>query len=136
MILRDLGDSIPSRTCENLVPGKSAFDLFNVVFGGKDRVILLREHFRCVPDIIRFCNKHFYDESLIPLKQGQQGFGSPVQMQFVRGGTASKDTEKPVNEMEAQAIVLHVRNVTFIFQTILMLRLSCLCNYGALVDRP
>ena len=115
MILRDLGDSIPSRTCENLVPGKSAFDLFNVVFGGKDRVILLREHFRCVPDIIRYCNKHFYGESLIPLKQGQQGFGSPVQTQFVHGGSATKDTEKPVNEKEAQAIVRHVRNVFFPF---------------------
>ena len=92
MILRDLGDSIPSRTCENLVPGKSAFDLFNVVFGGQDRVILLREHFRCVPDIIRYCNKHFYGESLIPLKQGQQGFGSPVQTQFVHGGSATKAT--------------------------------------------
>lgn len=28
---------------------------------------LLREHYRCAPDIINFCNKMFYDEELIPM---------------------------------------------------------------------
>ena len=28
---------------------------------------LLREHYRCAPDIINFCNKMFYDDELIPM---------------------------------------------------------------------
>lgn len=30
-------------------------------------ITLLKEHYRCAPDIINFCNKMFYDESLIPM---------------------------------------------------------------------
>src|SRR5690606_21423199 len=30
---------------------------------------LLREHYRCAPDIINFCNKMFYDGELIPMTQ-------------------------------------------------------------------
>ncbi len=30
-------------------------------------VTLLREHYRCAPDIINFCNKMFYDNELIPM---------------------------------------------------------------------
>ncbi|MFA7076202.1 MAG: AAA domain-containing protein [Candidatus Izemoplasmatales bacterium] len=30
-------------------------------------ITLLREHYRCAPDIINFCNKMFYDEELIPM---------------------------------------------------------------------
>ncbi|MCZ5840898.1 hypothetical protein O5274_25950, partial [Escherichia coli] len=30
-------------------------------------VTLLKEHYRCHPKIIQFCNKQFYDNALIPL---------------------------------------------------------------------
>ena len=30
-------------------------------------ITLLKEHYRCAPDIINFCNKMFYDEFLIPM---------------------------------------------------------------------
>ena len=32
---------------------------------------LLREHYRCAPDIINFCNKMFYDDELIPMTQNK-----------------------------------------------------------------
>lgn len=32
---------------------------------------LLKEHYRCHPLIIQFCNQQFYDNSLIPMKQGE-----------------------------------------------------------------
>jgi RecA/RadA recombinase len=32
---------------------------------------LLKEHYRCHPKIIQFCNKQFYDNQLIPMKQDQ-----------------------------------------------------------------
>ena len=44
---------------------RSLFDLAEVRIGGRIR---LREHFRCVPEIIQYCNNRYYKkESLIPL---------------------------------------------------------------------
>ena len=36
-------------------------------------ITLLREHYRCAPDIINFCNQMFYDNALIPMtKNGEE----------------------------------------------------------------
>ncbi len=39
------------------------------VFNSKIPTTLLKEHYRCHPKIIQFCNKQFYDNQLIPMKQ-------------------------------------------------------------------
>jgi hypothetical protein len=116
MIERNLGDSIPGHTVTNLLPGKSVFDLFDTIFGGSESRVLMREHFRCVPEIINFCNTLCYDNRLIPLKQSKPGFGLPIQTKFVEDGSAvGTDSGKPVNEKEAQEIVRHVRNFHIFF---------------------
>jgi hypothetical protein len=46
-ILDNLGTELPVRTRQNILPGKSVFDLFANVFKGPCTPIWLREHFRC-----------------------------------------------------------------------------------------
>jgi hypothetical protein len=46
-ILDNLGTDLPDFTRDNLLPGKSAFDLFSIAFKGPCTPIWLREHFRC-----------------------------------------------------------------------------------------
>jgi len=46
MILEKLGNDLPRDTCENLLPGKSIFDLFATAYNGPETTIRLREHFR------------------------------------------------------------------------------------------
>jgi superfamily I DNA and/or RNA helicase len=50
---------------ESLLPGRSFFDLCAQAFP-RGRVVL-REYFRCAPEIITFSNNHFYDGRLVPL---------------------------------------------------------------------
>lgn len=45
----------------------SLLDSVCMLFGEAAPVTLLKEHYRCHPKIIQFCNKQFYDNALIPL---------------------------------------------------------------------
>ncbi|ECU9385491.1 TPA: AAA domain-containing protein [Salmonella enterica subsp. diarizonae serovar 61:l,v:z35] len=45
----------------------SLLDSLCMLFGNTCPVTLLKEHYRCHPKIIQFCNKQFYDNALIPL---------------------------------------------------------------------
>lgn len=45
----------------------SLLDSVCLLFGETAPVTLLKEHYRCHPKIIQFCNKQFYDNALIPL---------------------------------------------------------------------
>lgn len=62
----------------------------------------LREHFRSVPEIIRFSNELCYvGNPLIPLRQVGQGRLEPLKTSFVADGLRRGD----VNDKEAEAIV-------------------------------
>lgn len=45
----------------------SLLDSINEVFGQAIPCTLLKEHYRCHPKIIQFCNKQFYNDQLIPM---------------------------------------------------------------------
>ncbi len=79
----------------------SFFDHARIRF--RDRVVL-REHFRCVPEIIQFSNELCYrDSALVPLKQFGSGRLSPaIQVWRVPGGYVR---DRRVNDPEARAIV-------------------------------
>lgn len=47
----------------------SLLDSFIGLFQDKIPITLLKEHYRCHPKIIQFCNKQFYDNQLIPMTQ-------------------------------------------------------------------
>lgn len=49
-----------------MLPGRSIYDLANVVFAGEG--VMLREHFRSVAPIIQWSNQHYYANKIVPLR--------------------------------------------------------------------
>jgi very-short-patch-repair endonuclease len=90
---------------------KSSFDVESSLFDhGKlrygTRRITLREHFRCMPEIIRFSNDLCYsDTPLIPLRQYGPNRLPPLEHVFVSGGYREGTNNRPINRPEAEAIV-------------------------------
>ncbi len=82
----------------------SFFHLAEVLFGGR---IILREHFRCMPEIIQFSNDLCYRSTpLIPLRQYPPNRLSPVVIaRHVSDGYREGSSQAPRNPPEAQAIV-------------------------------
>lgn len=68
--------------------------------------IVLREHFRCVPEIIRFSNDLCYtDAPLIPLRQPPPKRLPPLMASFVKQGRCEGEGQRLLNRAEAEAIV-------------------------------
>jgi hypothetical protein len=84
-----------------MTPDKSIYDLAKVVFAGNS--VMLTEHFRCVPAIIEFSNREFYQGDIIPLRlpHANERLDPPLIDVFVKGGCRRGD----VNAAEAKAIV-------------------------------
>jgi len=89
---------------------KGSFDVESSLFDhGKlrygTRRITLREHFRCMPEIIRFSNDLCYrDTPLIPLRQYGQDRLPPLERVLVKGGYREGSNNRVVNRPEADAI--------------------------------
>lgn len=90
---------------------KSSFDIESSLFDhGKlrygTRRVTLREHFRCMPEIIRFSNDLCYsDTPLIPLRQYGPNRLPPLEHVFVSGGYREGSNNRAINRPEAEAIV-------------------------------
>jgi very-short-patch-repair endonuclease len=72
-----------------------------------DGMTVLREHFRCMPEIIEFCNKHFYapdGKGLYPLKQYSENRLSPLRPIYWQGGYTEGTYQNITNRIEAEAI--------------------------------
>jgi len=68
--------------------------------------VVLREHFRCMPEIIRFSNDLCYsDTPLIPLRQYGPNRLPPLEHVFVSGGYREGSNSRTINQPEAEAIV-------------------------------
>jgi very-short-patch-repair endonuclease len=93
---------------------KSSFDIESSLFDhGKARCgtrwITLREHFRCMPEIIRFSNDLCYsDTPLIPLRQYGRNRLKPLDHVFVRDGYREGSDSNAINRPEAEAIVQRI----------------------------
>jgi len=93
---------------------KSSFDIESSLFDhGKlrygTRRITLREHFRCMPEIIRFSNDLCYsDTPLIPLRQYGPNRLPPLEHVFVSGGYREGSNNRTINRPEAEAIVRRI----------------------------
>lgn len=80
-------------------PDTSLFDLAKMVAGRSD--LSLREHFRCVPEIIEFSKREFYDNSLRPLKQINSNRLNPKQTVFVNDAfTENQIVYKEIEEIK------------------------------------
>jgi very-short-patch-repair endonuclease len=84
-----------------MTPDKSIYDLARVVFAGNS--VMLKEHFRCVPAIIEFSNREFYENDIRPLRvpKANERLDPPLVDVFVKGGYRHGD----VNKTEAKAVV-------------------------------
>ena len=84
-----------------MTPDKSIYDLARVIFAGSS--VMLREHFRCVPAIIEYSNREFYEGDIKPLRlpHASERLDPPLVDVFVKGGYRDGD----VNAAEAKAIV-------------------------------
>lgn len=94
-------EGIPNR---ELYDGRaSIYQLASTAFPG---VVRLREHFRCVPDIISFSNSLSYGGDIVPLRDPSSArVGPPVVSYRVQAGHASGGSSSVnVNEDEARHI--------------------------------
>ena len=83
----------------NLYDGQySVYDVAKSSFGG---TICLREHFRCVPEIIRFSNYLSYDGAIKPLRDASTVHLKP---HVVSHRVAASVKDNKVNEKEALAV--------------------------------
>lgn len=96
---------------------KSSFDVESSLFDhGKLRYgtqrITLREHFRCMPEIIRFSNDLCYsDTPLIPLRQYGPDRLPPLEHQFVSDGYREGRGNRTINRPEVDAIVERIKKI-------------------------
>ena len=68
--------------------------------------ISLREHFRCVPEIIRFSNELCYrDSPLVPLRQPPADRLPPLKSTFIDRGSCNGEGQRITNRAEAEDIV-------------------------------
>ena len=70
-------------------------------------VTVLREHFRCMPEIIEFSNRHFYapdGKGLYPLKQYSENRLKPLVTEFCSNGYTEGKGARIINEPEANHI--------------------------------
>lgn len=95
---RFLGDQ-PFSTV--LTPEKSLYDIGSTVFAAQK--VMLREHFRCVPPIVAYSNRTFYDNFIQPLRipKASERIDPPLVDIYTKGGTRGTKDE---NRYEAQAI--------------------------------
>lgn len=90
-----------------MTPDQSIYDLARVVFAGNS--IMLKEHFRCVPAIIEFSNREFYEGEIRPLRlpKANERLDPPLIDVYVKGGFRKGDT----NPAEALAIVNEIEAI-------------------------
>jgi very-short-patch-repair endonuclease len=97
---------LPGYLRDAYTPRSSLFDLLRTRFGA---VIPLREHFRCMPEIIEYSSRQFYsDEPLVPLRQFGADRLQPLRAVRVRGATTKGTATRMRNELEAEALVVQV----------------------------
>lgn len=83
------------------------FSLFDQAKLFSSSLIVLREHFRCMPEIIEFSNKHFYapeGKGLYPLRQYSENRLEPLQSVFCPAGYTTGSRQQIANKVEAEAI--------------------------------
>ncbi|MFC6084332.1 AAA domain-containing protein [Sphaerisporangium aureirubrum] len=94
---------VPAYLRDVFTPGPSLFDVLSTRFGS---VIRLREHFRCMPEIIEYSSRQFYSgEPLVPLRQFGVDRLPPLRTVHVTGAFTEGTATKLRNQTEAKAIV-------------------------------
>lgn len=85
-------------------PESSFFDLTEALSAGRG-TLMLKEHFRCMPEIISFSNELCYNGRLQPLRQYGADRLPPVRTVYVESGEAIGTNTRLANSAEAEALV-------------------------------
>ncbi|MFI5900191.1 AAA domain-containing protein [Streptomyces cyaneofuscatus] len=85
-------------------PESSFFDLTEALSAGRG-TLMLKEHFRCMPEIISFSNDLCYNRDLLPLRQYGADRLPPVRTVYVETGEAVGANTRLTNVAEAEALV-------------------------------
>lgn len=94
---------VPEHLRTAFTPGFSLFSILKIHFGS---VIQLREHFRCMPEIIGWSSRQFYSASpLVPLRQFGADRLAPLQVRYVSGAMTEGSGTSIRNPVEAEALV-------------------------------
>ncbi len=89
-------------------PERSIYDLYKVVFAKS--AVMLKEHFRCVPPIIEYSKREFYNHELRPLRlpRSSERLDPPLVDVLVQNGYRRGDVNLP----EARFIVEEIKKIT------------------------
>lgn len=84
----------------------SLFDQAQAAFAPAQQSLILREHFRCAPQIIRFSNEQFYDEKIEPLRLPlpHERLEPALMAVRVTEGQWEETDAGPINPREAEAL--------------------------------
>lgn len=90
------------------IPHCECFDLetslYNTALRCFPNRLLLKEHFRCVPEIIGFSNNLCYSNQIIPLKYASTNYNLGMPIKYVKVTNGEKDKIKNINMEEAKAV--------------------------------
>lgn len=90
------------------IPHSEWFDMKTSLYNTALRIfpnrIMLKEHFRCVPEIIKFSNSLCYGNEIVPIRRfnSSEKLGSAIKTVRIDG---ERDKVKPINIKEAEALV-------------------------------
>ncbi|WNI16382.1 AAA domain-containing protein [Actinacidiphila sp. ITFR-21] len=93
---------VPLSLRQLYTPHTNLYQLLSTFF---PEVIRLGEHFRCMPEIIAWSSKTFYDDKLVPLRQFGGERLQPLLTHFVEGAVTEGREGRLRNPKEAEAIV-------------------------------
>ncbi|WP_370192066.1 AAA domain-containing protein [Streptacidiphilus sp. MAP5-52] len=83
-------------------------NLYGLLTNFFPKVIRLTEHFRCMPEIIKWSSDEFYDKSLIPLRQFAGDRLPPLAAHYVSDAVTAGRDGRIHNVREAEALVDHL----------------------------
>lgn len=81
------------------------FSFFDHCFAFTKQQIMLQQHFRCMPEIIEFSNRNFYDGKLFLLKQYSAKRLEPLKTVFCANGYVEGEKQNIRNQPEAEQMV-------------------------------
>lgn len=89
----------------------SIYDIVQTICGNKK--ITLTEHFRCLPEIIRYSNKEFYNMEINPLKVRDKynTIINPIRAVYVTGASCKKIGTQIFNQAEIDRIVMLIDEI-------------------------
>ncbi|MBC2399913.1 AAA domain-containing protein [Clostridium tetanomorphum] len=95
------------------IPNKEWFDLQTSLYDTALRVfpsrVTLKEHFRCVPELIEFSNRVCYSGDIIPLRYAEKFKRFEPSIQAIRIYDGKREGKKGINIEEAKAIVEKIK---------------------------